>query len=221
MFARAKSKMLERTRHLTIDRNNSKAHEKAFEVKDLLESAPAVLERDNLTSVRRSDTFSLTAVPPGLAVYAGHLTKRKESTLNMTSIWTPQLNAALGSLVVAVGAWLAWDSLSLLGTLAIVAGTAGFLLWRGRTIGLVWAWSSFFLGLESFAWPMTTMVRIRSATPEPSAEEMGMILSAVVMGLFSAVFWIAFSYGLFKRAGGEGTDVPPESSRKTQTGLGR
>jgi hypothetical protein len=29
---------------------------------------------------------------------------------------------------------------------------------------------------------------------------MGAILSATLMGLFSAVFWIAFSYGLFKRA---------------------
>jgi hypothetical protein len=32
---------------------------------------------------------------------------------------------------------------------------------------------------------------------------MGTMLSAVLMGLFSAVFWIAFSYGLFKRAAGE------------------
>ncbi len=30
--------------------------------------------------------------------------------------------------------------------------------------------------------------------------EMGTILSAVVLGLFSSVFWISFSYGLFRRA---------------------
>ena len=111
----------------------------------------------------------------------------------MTSLWTPQLNAALGSLVVAVGAWLAWDALSGLGALFVMAGIAGFLLWRGRTIGLVWAWSTLFLGLECFAWPILTMVRIRSATSQPSDEDMATILSAVLMGLFSAVFWIAFS----------------------------
>lgn len=84
-----------------------------------------------------------------------------------------------------------------------MAGVAAFLLWRARTIGLVWAWSTLLLGLECFAWPIITMVQIRSAGTQPSDEEMGTILSAVLMGLFSAVFWIAFSYGLFKRAGGE------------------
>jgi hypothetical protein len=121
----------------------------------------------------------------------------------MTSFWTPQLNALLGSLVVAVGAWLAWDALSGLAALVVMIAAAGFLLWRGRTIGLVWAWATLFLGMECFAWPIVTMVQIRSATSQPSDEEMGTILSAVLMGLFSAVFWIAFSYGLFKRAGRE------------------
>jgi hypothetical protein len=135
----------------------------------------------------------------------------------MTSLWTPQLNAALGSLVVAVGAWLAWDALSGLGALFVMAGIAGFLLWRGRTIGLVWAWSTLFLGLECFAWPILTMVRIRSATSQPSDEDMATILSAVLMGLFSAVFWIAFSYGLFKRAGGETGPTPPSSERTSRS----
>jgi hypothetical protein len=130
----------------------------------------------------------------------------------MASIWTPQLNAGLGSLVVAVGAWLAWDSLSGLGAILVMAGVAIFLLWRGRTIGLVWAWSTLLLGLECFAWPIITMVRIRSATAQPSDEEMGTILSAVLMGLFSAVFWIAFSYGLFKRTQGAGTGAAAGSA---------
>ena len=137
----------------------------------------------------------------------------------MTSLWTPRLNAALGSLVVAVGAWLAWDALSGLGALFVMAGIASFLLWRGRTIGLVWAWSTLFLGLECFAWPIMTMVRIRSATSQPSDEDMATILSAVLMGLFSAVFWIAFSYGLFKRAGGEVTGPTPPSSERTSRSL--
>jgi len=118
-------------------------------------------------------------------------------------LWTPQLNAALGSLVVAVGAWLAWDALSGLGALLVMGATASFLLWRGRTVGLVWAWSTLFLGVECVVWPIITMVQIRSATSQPSDEEMGTILSAVFMGLFSAVFWMAFSYGLFKRAGAD------------------
>lgn len=133
----------------------------------------------------------------------------------MASLWTPQLNAILGSLVVAVGAWLAWDALSGLGALGVMVAAAGFLLWRGRSIGIVWAWSTLFLGLECFAWPIMTMVRIRSASSEPSNEEMSTILSAVLMGLFSAVFWIAFSYGLFKRAGGEEAGATAPSPEQT------
>jgi hypothetical protein len=44
---------------------------------------------------------------------------------------------------------------------------------------------------------------------------MGAILSAIVMGLFSAVFWISFAYGLFKRA--KAAAEPDGSSRRTQT----
>lgn len=119
----------------------------------------------------------------------------------MRSLWTPPLNAILGSAVVAMGAWLAWDQLSLPGVAVIFAAMIAFLLWRRTTIGLIWAWSTLFLGMESFVWPIVTMVQIRSTTAQPSDEQMGVILSALVMGLFSAVFWLAFSYGLFKRAG--------------------
>ena len=44
------------------------------------------------------------------------------------------------------------------------------------------------------------MTQLKQAGETPSDEEMGTILSAVVLGLFSSVFWISFSYGLFKRA---------------------
>lgn len=118
-----------------------------------------------------------------------------------TAWWSPQLNALLGSFVVAVGAWLAWDSFSLWEVLLVAGGAAGLLVWQGRTIGLVWAWATLLLGLESLAWPIVTMVQIRAITMEPNDEQMGAMLSAVLMGLFSAVFWITFSYGLFKRAG--------------------
>ena len=119
----------------------------------------------------------------------------------ITTWWSPQLNALLGSLVVAAGAWLAWDSFSLWEVSLIAGGAAGFLIWQGRTIGLVWAWATLLLGVESLAWPIVTMVQVRSITIEPTDEQMGTILSAVLMGLISAVFWITFSYGLFKRTG--------------------
>jgi hypothetical protein len=50
------------------------------------------------------------------------------------------------------------------------------------------------------------MIQINSITTEPNDEQMGTILSAVLMGLVSAVFWITFSYGLFKRTGQPITD---------------
>jgi hypothetical protein len=120
--------------------------------------------------------------------------------------WSPQLNALFGSLVVTTGAWLAWDSFSLWEIVLIAAGVAGFLIWQGRTIGLVWAWATLLLGVESLVWPIITMVQVRSITADPSDEQMGTILSAVLMGLVSAVFWITFSYGLFKRTGQPITD---------------
>ncbi len=119
----------------------------------------------------------------------------------VTTWWSPQLNALLGSLVVAAGAWLAWDSFSPWEVFLIAGGVAGFLIWQGRTIGLVWAWATLLLGVESLAWPIVTMIQVRSTTTEPTDEQMGTILSAVLIGLFSAVFWITFSYGFFKRAG--------------------
>ena len=117
-----------------------------------------------------------------------------------TTWWSPQLNALLGSLVVAAGAWLAWDSLPAWGVFLIAGIVTGFLVWQGRTIGLVWAWATLLLGLESLAWPIVTMVQFRSITTEPTDEQLGTMLSAAMTGLVSAVFWITFSYGFFKRA---------------------
>ena len=130
----------------------------------------------------------------------------------ITTWWSPQLNALLGSLVVAAGAWLAWDSFSLWEVSLIAGGAAGFLIWQGRTIGLVWAWATLLLGMESLAWPIVTMVQVRSITIEPTDEQMGTILSAVLMGLISAVFWITFSYGLFKRTGQPITDLSTDAA---------
>src|SRR5262245_7122333 len=112
-----------------------------------------------------------------------------ENSSSMVSTWwSPQLNALLGSLVVATAAWLAWDSFALWEIALIAAGAVGFLIWQGRTIGLVWAWVTLLLGVESLAWPIITMVQISSITAEPNDEQLGTILSAVLMGLVSAVF---------------------------------
>ena len=120
------------------------------------------------------------------------------------------VNIGLGTLVVTVGFWLLWGTLSPI-AVALWALLVGlFLFWKCRTITEIWAWSTLLLGLESFSWPLHLMVQLKSAAAAPSDEEMGTILSAVVLGLFSSVFWMSFSYGLFKRK--PETSVPPTTS---------
>ena len=111
------------------------------------------------------------------------------------------LNRSLGTLVTAVGFWLIWG-----GTVSpvVVSGwtvSVGLFLWfMTESITELWAWSTLLLGLESFAWPLVLMIQLRGQADSLPESEMGTILSAVVLGLFSSVFWISFSYGLFKRA---------------------
>ncbi len=111
------------------------------------------------------------------------------------------LNLSLGTIVPAIGFWLIWG-----GTVssAIVAGWAlivGLFLWfMTESITELWAWSTLLLGLESFAWPLVLMIQLRNGSESLPESEMGTILSAVVLGFFSSVFWISFAYGLFKRA---------------------
>lgn len=123
------------------------------------------------------------------------------------------LNLALGTLVTTVGFWLIWG-----GTVSpiIVAGWAlivGLFLWfLTESITELWAWSTLLLGLESFAWPVVLMVQLRGQGESLPESEMGTILSAVVLGLFSSVFWISFSYGLFKRARKLDTDLSAQQA---------
>ncbi len=110
------------------------------------------------------------------------------------------LNVLLGTLVAVVGFWLVWGEVSpyvVFGWAVIV----GFALWlKADSITEVWAWSTLLLGVESFAWPVVLMIQLKGASESLPESEMGTILSAVVLGLFSSVFWISFSFGLFKRA---------------------
>jgi hypothetical protein len=125
------------------------------------------------------------------------------------------INALLATVVTTIGAWLVWGPLSIGWSLVVACGILLFLLWRAATIGAVWAWSTLLLGVESLAWPVTTMVALRASSSQPSDEEMGMVLTAVLFGLFSSVFWTTFSFGLFKREqrGQESSspDSPPAS----------
>lgn len=110
------------------------------------------------------------------------------------------LHVLLGTAVVGVGFWLLWDALPpwlVLGW-AVLAG--GFLWWKARSVVALWAWTTLLLGMESFARPVVLMIQLKSATEPPSDERMEAVLAAIVFGLFSSVFWMSFSYGLFKRA---------------------
>lgn len=125
-------------------------------------------------------------------------------------VWMPKLNAFLGSLVVTVGFWLMVGELPPLAAAAVAVGVAGFLAWRGDTIGSVWAWATLLLGLESLAWPITTIVQIRGTTATPSDEQMGQILTSVLFGGFAAIFWMSFAYGIFRWLGRQA--VEPDGS---------
>ena len=113
-------------------------------------------------------------------------------------MWTPQLNAILGSLAVTIGFWLTWGEMPLALAVVVALCTTAFLTWLGSSIAIVWAWATLLLGVESLAWPIVTMVQVRMTVAEPTDEQMGRILIAVLFGLFSSIFWLTFAYGIFK-----------------------
>ena len=105
-----------------------------------------------------------------------------------------KIHAVLGTIVVTIGFWLIWGGLPITAVAIAALAAAGFLVWRGETIAHVWAWTCVLLGVASAAWPMATMVQVRMEMPaadEPSTEAMERILTAVVAGLVSSVFWSA------------------------------
>jgi hypothetical protein len=132
---------------------------------------------------------------------------------------TTQLHAVLGSIAVTIGFWLVWGELPVAFVAAIALAVAGFLVWQGTTVAHVWAWTCLLLGFASAAWPMATMVQVRmetAAAAEPSDRQMGLILTAVVAGLISSVFWISFGSGIFRwikrqetEAAGRRSDATP------------
>ncbi len=135
--------------------------------------------------------------------------------------WTPQMNALLGGLVVAGGIFVMWDQAGLVWTLLVAIAATGFLLWRGQSIGAVWAWTTLGLGIESMTWPIVTMVRIRMEGIQPTEEQMGTILNAVLFGLFTSVFWVTFALGLFKRLRAQNAPPVPVSESQPATPRGK
>lgn len=117
------------------------------------------------------------------------------------------LNAILGSLVVTLGFMMIWDDLPLAMGVPVGVAVAAFLIWQSPRIAMVWAWATLLLGIESLAWPLVMMIQTRMTTAAPTEAQMVGILNAILFGVFSSVFWLTFSYGLFKRFG-RGPDQP-------------
>lgn len=113
-------------------------------------------------------------------------------------MWTSRLHAVLGAIVVTIGFWMAIGAVPLEMLGAVGLGVAGFLAWQGTTLGRIWAWTSLLLGLDSLAWPVVTMIQISRVTEQPDDQQMGLILTAVVAGLFASVFWLSFGWGIFR-----------------------
>ena len=108
-----------------------------------------------------------------------------------------RLNIVLGGLVAAFGFWLVWPDTVV--AIALGCGLCAVLWSRVHSIALVWVWTTALVGIESLAWPVITMVQLRALGPEPTPEHMGTILTAVVGGLLSSIFWLTFAYGLYRR----------------------
>jgi len=114
-----------------------------------------------------------------------------------------RLNAVLGSIVVTVGFWMTWGDLPPLAAGALALAVAALLLWRSPGIATVWAWTTLLLGVESLSWPILTMIRLRQPGSEPTEAEMSLISTSLFFGLFSAIFWMTFSYGIFRWQGNQ------------------
>ncbi|OGW69539.1 MAG: hypothetical protein A3A88_03335 [Nitrospirae bacterium RIFCSPLOWO2_01_FULL_62_17] len=130
----------------------------------------------------------------------------------------PKIHAVLGAIVVTIGFWLVWGELPVEVVAGVALAAAGFMAWQGSTIGRVWAWTCLLLGLDSLAWPIMTMVQVRMATEQPTDQQMGLILTAVVAGLFSSVFWISFAFGIFRWIKRRETEASEPAAPSTESG---
>lgn len=147
-------------------------------------------------------------------------------------MWIRNLNALLGSLVLTLGLWIVAGEMSTLAAVTVAGIIAGALGWLCSTSTAIWAWTTLLFGAESLAWPISMMVRIKLIGIDPTEQQMQDMLTAILFGVFSSIFWFTFAYGLFKRmwapesATGEPTmkargsedGNPPQRQRRSRTG---
>ncbi|MBI5855162.1 MAG: hypothetical protein HZB35_08050 [Nitrospirae bacterium] len=114
-------------------------------------------------------------------------------------MWTAKVNAVLAAVVVTVGFWIVWGELpvAMAALLALLLAVC-LAFFFCSSITAVWAWATVLLGLESLSWPIMIMWQARGLGPQPSDEAMSQILTALVGGLFSSIFWLTFSGGIFR-----------------------
>ncbi len=108
------------------------------------------------------------------------------------NLWL-QVNAVFGSLAVTVGLWLLIGALPIPIGIAMGIGLAILLAWKCPSIGYIWAICTLLLGVESMAWAMMQVTDLQKLGREPTMEEMENIFPAVILGLFSGVFWLTFA----------------------------
>lgn len=135
--------------------------------------------------------------------------------------WTFQLNAALGSLVATFGLWLVWGEAPVLALVVVALALGALLSWASASVAAVWAWATALLGVESLAFAVMTMIQGKLADREPTEGEMVSILTAMLFGLFSSIFWLTFSYGLFKKFVRADQNVAPEDRTVRKGGQAR
>jgi hypothetical protein len=115
------------------------------------------------------------------------------------SQWFPKLNAIIAAIVVTFGFALVWNPIPISVVIVAGVGFAVLLLWLGSTPRHAWAWASLFLGLESLTWAAMPLIKLQAARPaEPSAEQMGTLLSNVFFGVVFATFWQTHAYRIFR-----------------------
>ena len=140
-------------------------------------------------------------------------------------MWTAKVNAVLAAVVVTVGFWIVWGELPVAMAALLALVVAVCLAFFCSSIAAVWAWATLFLGLESLSWPIMIMWQARGLGPQPADETMSRILTALVGGLFSSIFWLTFSGGIFRwmtrqaeaRAGVAESKVPSAGIRSDRT----
>ena len=147
-------------------------------------------------------------------------------------MWIRCLNALLGSLVLTMGLWIVAGEMPPPTAVAVYGLIAGALGWLCSSNTAIWAWTTLLFGAESLAWPISMMVRIKLAGMDPTEQQMQDMLTAILFGLFSSIFWFTFAYGLFKcawapersgrestvEAGGAAAGTPPGRRRRSHKG---